>query len=199
MDALWYARHRRTGGEEGPLEWEFGGVHQWDDTSAPGKLGKRLVEGLLDRPVPDRYAALTQNVVHWGTGLGWGALFGVAAGSDRRSWWSAGIVLGSVAWLTAYAVLPATGLYKPLWEYDAKTLADDLSAHVVYGLATAAAFAGLVRRTGDRRRDPRPRCGQLRREHRPRRVRTPAHRSRARSRAVRDGALRGCRARGRAR
>jgi hypothetical protein len=31
-------------------------------------------------------------------------------------------------------------LYKPIWEYDPKTLADDLSAHLVYGVGTATAF-----------------------------------------------------------
>jgi hypothetical protein len=41
--------------------------------------------------------------------------------------------------------LPILKLYKPIWEYDAKTLGDDLSAHLVYGLATAAAFRALSR------------------------------------------------------
>jgi hypothetical protein len=31
-------------------------------------------------------------------------------------------------------------LYEPIWKYDAKTLANDLSAHLVYGLVTAAAW-----------------------------------------------------------
>jgi hypothetical protein len=38
-------------------------------------------------------------------------------------------------------------LYKPIWEYDAETLAKDLSAHLAYGLATAATFGLLERRT----------------------------------------------------
>jgi len=43
-------------------------------------------------------------------------------------------------------VLPAAGLYRPIWEYDRKTLADDLSAHLVYGLTTAAVFRVLASR-----------------------------------------------------
>ncbi len=39
-----------------------------------------------------------------------------------------------------YVVLPAAKLYQPIWTYDVKTLADDLSAHLVYGLVTAAAW-----------------------------------------------------------
>jgi hypothetical protein len=30
-------------------------------------------------------------------------------------------------------------LYQPIWKYDFKTLGNDLSAHLVSGLATAAA------------------------------------------------------------
>ena len=45
---------------------------------------------------------------------------------------------------SSYAVLPLAKLYKPIWEYDRKTLAKDLSAHLAYGLATAAAFRLLT-------------------------------------------------------
>ncbi len=145
MDALWYLRDRRDGGRSGPLQWEFGGVDTWDDTSAPGKLGKRVLEAVLDHDIPDRYAGRTQNVVHWGTGIAWGAQFGLVAGSMRRPTWRSGLVLGPAAWLTSYAVLPLAKLYQPIWEYDAKTLARDLSAHLVYGTATAAVFAVLHR------------------------------------------------------
>ena len=37
-------------------------------------------------------------------------------------------------------MLPAAKLYEPIWKYDVKTLANDLSAHLVYGLTTAAAY-----------------------------------------------------------
>jgi len=36
--------------------------------------------------------------------------------------------------------MPQSGLYKPIWEYDAKTLAWDLSGHLAYGAGTGAAF-----------------------------------------------------------
>jgi hypothetical protein len=29
------------------------------------------------------------------------------------------------------------GVYKPIWKYDLETLAKDLSAHLVFGTATA--------------------------------------------------------------
>ena len=37
-----------------------------------------------------------------------------------------------------YVVLPLLGVYKPIWKYDLETLEKDLSAHLVFGTATAA-------------------------------------------------------------
>jgi hypothetical protein len=51
-------------------------------------------------------------------------------------------------WGSGYVVLPAAGLYQPIWEYDRRTLANDLSAHLVYGLTTAAVFRALSPRRG---------------------------------------------------
>jgi hypothetical protein len=44
-------------------------------------------------------------------------------------------------------VLPLAGVYKPIWEYDVRTLREDLSAHLVFGAATSAVFAALTRQT----------------------------------------------------
>ena len=55
------------------------------------------------------------------------------------------LALGPVAWLASYVILPLAGVYEPIWKYDAKTLAKDLSAHLVYGAVTAAAFAALTK------------------------------------------------------
>ena len=43
-------------------------------------------------------------------------------------------------WAGGYVVLPQLGVYKPIWEYDLETLGKDLTAHLVFGTATAAAF-----------------------------------------------------------
>jgi hypothetical protein len=43
-------------------------------------------------------------------------------------------------WATSYVVLPLVKLYKPIWEYDGKTLAKDLIAYLTFGLGTGAAF-----------------------------------------------------------
>jgi uncharacterized membrane protein YagU involved in acid resistance len=84
-------------------------------------------------------------VVHWTTGLAWGAVLGIVAGSTRRRSSALGLLFGPIVWLVSYVLTPLAGLYQPIWEYDAKTLGKDLSAHVVYGAATGVAFAALTR------------------------------------------------------
>ena len=146
MDLVWYRRYRNGGGQQGLLAWETAdGVDKWDDTSAPGQVGRRLVEGLTQTELPDRWARTSTNVVHWATGLAWGAQFGIIAGSTKRRSWALGLLLGPLVWLAGYVLMPLAKLYKPIWQYDAKTLSKDLSAHVVYGAATGAAFAALTR------------------------------------------------------
>lgn len=146
MDTLLYFRYRRAGGSEGPLEWEFSsGVDSWDDVSAPGLVGKRVLKGILRREAPDHWARSTQNIMHWATGMGWSAEFGLISGSANRRSWTGGLVLGPVVWLSGYVVLPLANIYQPIWDYDTKTLAKDLSAHVVYGATTGAAFAALAK------------------------------------------------------
>src|SRR4051812_20739629 len=57
-----------------------------------------------------------------------------------------GLPFGAAVWASGYVVLPQVGIYKPIWKYDLETLAKDLSAHLVFGTATAAAFALLARK-----------------------------------------------------
>ena len=70
-----------------------------------------------------------------------GAAYCLVAGSLRRSRIRYGPAFGASVWASGYVVLPAAKLYEPIWKYDLKTLANDLSAHLVYGLATAAAYS----------------------------------------------------------
>ena len=49
-----------------------------------------------------------------------------------------GLPFGAAVWAGGYVVLPLLGVYKPIWKYDLETLEKDLSAHLVFGTATAA-------------------------------------------------------------
>ncbi len=57
---------------------------------------------------------------------------------------ASGLATGGGAFLNAYAVMGALGIDKPIWEYDGKTLAEDLSAHLVFGGVTALAYRLLA-------------------------------------------------------
>jgi hypothetical protein len=82
MDLLWFARYRRNGGDSGFAEWEFSaGLSSWDDAPAPAQVGRRLIQGVLHRELPPERARLTNTIVHWATGMWWGAAFGLVRGS----------------------------------------------------------------------------------------------------------------------
>ena len=146
MDVLLYERYRRDGGESTAGDWEFSaGLTSWDRAPAPARLGKRLVEGLFDIELSASSAPIVNNVTHWAFGIVNGAQYGIVAASLKRPRIGHGLLFGATVWAAGYVVLPAAKLYKPIWEYDAKTLAKDLSAHLVYGLATATAMRALSR------------------------------------------------------
>jgi hypothetical protein len=147
MDTLLYVRYRRDGGKSRFSRWEFSSdLLSWDQAPAPAHVGKRLFEGLFRRELPDHRAALVNNVTHWGYGIVNGAPYGVLVGSLAAPQVRYGVPFGAAVWGTSYVVLPAAGLYQPIWEYSGRVLAKDLSAHLVYGLTTAAVFRLLIRR-----------------------------------------------------
>jgi hypothetical protein len=149
MDALWFARYKRAGGAGGFRAWEFSSdLHRWEDAPAPAQVGRRLIEGLFARELPPERAALVSNLTHWGFGTFGGVQYGIIAGSLRAPRVRYGVLFGMGVWGSSYVVLPAAKLYEPIWEYDRATLAKDLSAHLVYGIATATTFALLVRGDG---------------------------------------------------
>lgn len=146
MDLVWYARYRRGGGLDSFPRWEFSSsTTSFEEAGAPAQVGKRVVRTVLRKDLPDRSAALTNNVVHWVTGAQWGALYGAMSRSRPRCSPADGLVIGPVAWGSAYALLGAAGIYEPIWSYDKDTLAKDLSAHLVFGVATATAHRLLAR------------------------------------------------------
>ena len=112
----------------------------------PALVAKQLLEGVLEHDVSPRYARFLNNATHWGFGLAAGGGYGLLLGSRRtpKVWY--GLPFGAAVWASGYVVLPLFGVYEPIWKYDLKTLAKDLSAHLVFGVATAAAFSALDRK-----------------------------------------------------
>ena len=140
LDTVQYLRHRRAGGTESPLAWEFAPVQTWEQAPDPGQVGRRLIEGFTQRKLPDRWAWPVSTAMHWAYGSGAAALYGILAGSLRRPHAAYGLPFGAAVWAAGYVILPEGGLYKPIWEYDAKTLAWDLSGHLAYRAGTGATF-----------------------------------------------------------
>lgn len=145
MDLSQYLRYRAGGGKDGLAAYELAGVKGWEGAPAPAQVAKRVVEGLFQIELPDGAANVANNVMHWGYGVGWASVLGLLGGSAgrRRLWW--GPVFGTAVFLTDYAVLPPTGLYQPMWEYDAKTLGRDWTGHLLYGTTTGALLRALFR------------------------------------------------------
>jgi hypothetical protein len=149
MDLVEFRRYRQGGGSEPLVAWETAqGVAKWENASAPGQFGQRLAEAITGRELPDHWARSMTNGVHWATGIGFGAGFGLLNGLCPHQRPALSVLLGPAAWLTGYAILPLAKVYKPIWDYDATTLAKDLATHIVYGSMTAASFAVLARSIG---------------------------------------------------
>ncbi len=144
MDLVLYRRYRDGGGTQPFPDWELSaGLDDWEQAAAPAQVGRRIVEGLFRIELDPRWARSANNLMHWAYGLAWGAQYGLVTGSLRKPRPAYGLVLGPVVWGSGYVVLPLAKLYKPIWEYDTTTLANDLSAHLVYGLTTGVVFRAL--------------------------------------------------------
>jgi hypothetical protein len=145
MDAFLYRRYRHDGGKAAFPDWESSkGLESWDDAPAPALVAKQLLERVLGHELSPRYARFLNNATHWGFGLANGAGYGLLLASRPKPKVWYGLPFGATVWASGYVVLPRFGVYQPIWEYDVETLAKDLSAHLVFGTATAAAFRLLA-------------------------------------------------------
>ncbi len=115
-------------------------------SSTPAEAGKRISEGVFGREVSDDEMPVLNNVMHVAYGTSWGALYGIVAGSRRRADRPRGIAFGLVVWGASLVELPAMKLAPPVWEYPPPSLASDVGFHLVYGVATSAAWSLLDRR-----------------------------------------------------
>ena len=110
----------------------------WQDRTA---TVRGLSPASTGRPI--RGAHQQSQALELSYGAGWGALFGIVVGSANQPRARFGLVFGPLVFGTSYVLMPLAQLYKPLWEYDATTLWKDFSAHLLYGVVTAAAFRWL--------------------------------------------------------
>jgi uncharacterized membrane protein YagU involved in acid resistance len=144
MDGWLYRSYRHDGGDAAFPAWESSeGLVSWENAPAPALVAKRLLESVVKHEVSPRYARFLNNATHWGFGLATGAGYGLLLGSRKPKLWF-GLPFGAAVWASGYVVFPQLGVYEPIWKYDLETLRKDLSAHLVFGTATAAAFCLLA-------------------------------------------------------
>lgn len=140
MDRLKYQRHRDGGGEDRFLDWELStGTDSFEAAGPPAQLGQKAATA-AGYELPESSAGTVADAVHWLAGTGYGAVMQGLVLHDRRNPAASALATGAGAWLASYAVLGALGLYQPAWEYDTKTLTDDLTAHLVFGAVTAVTY-----------------------------------------------------------
>lgn len=128
---------------EGPREPDS---DPWAHAPAPAQVAKRIGEGVLQIEVPAKRIGFLTSAMHWGTGISWGAPYGLVAGTRGRSTLAGGLAFGTAVWASSYLELVPLGIYEPPWKYSLREEALDLSYHLVYGTATSVAFALLLDR-----------------------------------------------------
>ena len=115
----------------------------WSHAPAPAQVAKRMLEAIFHQEVhADRIKLLT-NLAHWGYGTSLGVVYGLVGRrlTPGKSPLVRGPLYGTGAWAMSYAMLVPMGLYEPPWRYPAKTIAKDLSYHLVFGAGCAAGYS----------------------------------------------------------
>ena len=112
-------------------------------STTPAEVGKRLIRGVFHRRFDEDRTPMLNNAMHWGYGTSWGAVYALTDGLGDIPVLPRGLGFGTSVWGASLLELPAMKLAPPVWEYPPLELVLDLSYHLVYGIAVAAAYAAL--------------------------------------------------------
>lgn len=111
-------------------------------SDTPAQVGKRVIEGLLQRgPVGEEQMETLNNAMHWGYGTGWGVLYGLAR---PRGGVRSGLLFGLSVWSASLVHLPAMKLSPPVWELEPASMVPDVGFHLVYGAAVGLAYSAVA-------------------------------------------------------
>ena len=124
---------------------DAGPTDPWEAASTPAKVARRIIEGVFDKEASPESIPFLTHAMHWGYGIGWGAVYGLMAGTSPGPALRRGPVFGAAVWGMSYVELVPMGLYEPPWKYGAKDLALEVGFHLVYGTGVAATYAALGR------------------------------------------------------
>lgn len=112
-------------------------------STTPAEVGRRIIEGVFQRQVPEERTEALNTAMHWGYGTSWGALYGLAQGTVHARPGRHGVVFGTLVWGASLLHMPAMKLAPPVWEYSPEELGLEVGFHVVYGVTVAMAYAAL--------------------------------------------------------
>jgi uncharacterized membrane protein YagU involved in acid resistance len=107
-------------------------------------MAKRVSEGVFSRRLTKKQAPVAAAALHWAYGTGLGALYGLVQSTARPPKVLHGAMFGTAVWAWAYVMLPALNIYEPIWRNPPKTLAVDLSYHLVCGLSLAGVYEAIA-------------------------------------------------------
>lgn len=116
-----------------------------EPSSAPAEVGERVIEGVLQRPFPERWKGALNNAMHFLYGTSWGPAYAIFHASRRGNALRDGVGFGAAVWSASLVELPLMKIAPPVWEYPAPEAALDLSYHLAYGLGVAGAYAAMER------------------------------------------------------
>lgn len=117
-----------------------------ESSSTPAEVGRRIIEGVFKRDVPEQQMDTLNNAMHWLYGTSWGAVYGLATGGRRARPLRSGLLFGLAVWAASLVELPAMKLAPPIWDSEPSAMAPDAGFHLVYGVGVALAFRALVDR-----------------------------------------------------
>jgi hypothetical protein len=121
----------------------------------PGEFVVHQAERALPTRLMQTIPEPAETIAAKASGLAYGMMFGAAYGAMRGMTGNTladGAILGVGVWSVGYlGWLPASGLTPPPWKQKPRQLAASIGEHVLYGVATAAAFDVIHRMAhGDR-------------------------------------------------
>ncbi len=107
--------------------------------AATETAARRIVEGLMRRRLPEGRKKLAGNLIHYGTGAGWGAIY--ALSTPRRPRVADGLAFGTLVWLLGdNLIAPSLRLSDWAWRYPLGSNLKGFLAHLIYGVGSALAL-----------------------------------------------------------
>jgi short subunit fatty acids transporter len=79
----------------------------------PAQVARKVLTTVFGYEPPADKVGLITNVMHWGYGTSWGAVFGLVRGRRSDHALVDGLLFGAAVWAMSYVTLAPAGLYQP--------------------------------------------------------------------------------------